>query len=552
MNASERPTGKVQQELEALRARVAELERAEADLRRSEATREQAEEALRKSEERYRLLAEAAQDYILVVNRHDIVEYANTYAAAQLGKTPADLVGRNIREFFPPQVAERMSGNLHAVIQSGQAASLEGVVPFPGRITWLGTRLVPLRTQAGEIQSVLVVSRDITSAKQTEEALRSSEAQLHEQFSELEQIYHYSPVGLCVLDRDLRYLRINERLARLDGKSVDEHLHRSVYEMVPDLAERIEQVCRLVWERGEAVSDVELRGRAPRSGGQRHYLASFLPLRSPSGEVTRLLCSVIDITERKRAEEERERLNLRLREAHKLEAVGRFGRGVAHDFNNLMATVVGLASNMKSKRKPGDPEHAKLTQIEEAAETAAKLALQLLDFAKGGKIRPQVLSFSGVVKSALTLIPPILPHNVKLASRLKANSWLVECDQTQIQQVILNLCRNALEAMPKGGRLTIRTHHATLASSLNDAQPPLAAGEYVCLSVEDTGCGMDEETMKCIFDPFFTTKDGGHGLGLAAAYGVVAAHGGSISVQSTPNGGSTFRLWLPRAKTDKC
>lgn len=254
-----------------------------------------------------------------------------------------------------------------------------------------------------------------------------------------------------------------------------------------------------------------------------------------------------EMAERRQAEAERERLNAQLREAQKLEAVERFGRGVAHDFNNLMATVLGLASNMRSKRRPDDPDHAKLTQIEEAAETAARLALQLLDFAKGGKIRPHLLSFAAVVRSALTLVPPLLPGAVALESRVRPRLWRVMCDQTQMQQVIVNLCHNAIEAMPGGGRLTLTAENVTLAAPLTEAQPPLAAGQYACLTVEDTGCGMDAETMKCIFDPFFTTKDRGHGLGLAAAYGVMAAHGGAVSVKSTPGEGSAFRLWLPRA-----
>jgi len=255
-----------------------------------------------------------------------------------------------------------------------------------------------------------------------------------------------------------------------------------------------------------------------------------------------------DIAERKRMEEERERLSAQLREAHKLEAVGRFGRGVAHDFNNLMATVLGLASNMRSNRRPDDPDYAKLTHIEDAAEAAAKMAHQLLDFAKRGKIHPQLLSFRDVVTSALALISPMAPQNVTVERHIESDLWRVNCDRTQMQQVIVNLCRNALEAMPKGGHLTIRAENRMVASPLDDAQPRLAEGDYVCLSVKDTGCGMDAETLNRIFDPFFTTKKRGHGLGLAATYGVTAAHGGAISVASAPGKGSTFRLWLPRAR----
>ncbi len=256
-----------------------------------------------------------------------------------------------------------------------------------------------------------------------------------------------------------------------------------------------------------------------------------------------------DITERKRAEEERERLNARLREAQRLETIGRFGRGVAHEFNNLMATVLGLASNMRAGRRPEDPDHAKLVHIEEAARAAGDLAHQLLAFARGGRLRTHVLPFGEVLRAALVLVPPMIRPDVAMEHRIAPDLWRVNCDQTQVQHVIVNLCRNAVEAMPHGGRLTITAENRTLAAPLEEARPSLPGGDYVCLSVEDTGLGMDAETMKRIFDPFFSTKERGHGLGLAAAYGIMAAHGGGISVTSEIGKGSTFRMWLPRART---
>jgi two-component system cell cycle sensor histidine kinase/response regulator CckA len=206
---------------------------------------------------------------------------------------------------------------------------------------------------------------------------------------------------------------------------------------------------------------------------------------------------------------------------------------------------------MRSNRPPDHPDYDKLTQIEEAAEAAAKLAHQLLTFARGGKIRPRLLPFADVIESAFVLVPPLVPHNVVVDRRIEPNLWHIECDQTQIQQVIVNLCRNAIEAMPAGGRLTIVAENVTLASPLNDSHPPLTTGEYACVTVEDTGCGFDAETKKLIFDPFFTTKERGHGLGLPAAYGIIGAHGGAITAASELGKGSTFRMWLPRARSPK-
>jgi len=381
---------------------------------------------------------------------------------------------------------------------------------------------------------------DITDRKRAEQALRESEEAFRLAFENARDAIFWADAETGIL------LKCNEAAELLLGRRREEIVgqHHTILHP-PGKAEFYASLFR---NRAERVQPAGAELEVVRKDGE------IVPVHVRSSLTTINGRPVVqgifrDITERKRAEAERERLSEQLREAQKLEAIGRFGRGLAHEFNNLMATVLGLASNMRANRRPGDPDYAKLVHIEDAARAAGDLAHQLLAFARGGKIRPHLLPFADVLRTALALIPPMVRPDVTVEREIAPDLGSVHCDPTQVQQVIVNLCRNALEAMPNGGRLTIRAENRTLTSAMDEAHPPLTPGEYVCLSVEDTGCGMDARTMKRIFDPFFTTKERGHGLGLAAAYGVVAAHRGAISVRSEPGKGSTFCMWLPRAET---
>lgn len=569
MSGEQPSTEELQRELGVLIARVGELERAQVE-------HKQVEGALQESQELYRSLIQNSTLGLTLVDANHNIRMTNAVQGRLFNKAASAFVGKKCFEEFEkrnqvcphcpgvgamatgqPAVVEtegvrddgsRFSARIHAFPAFGLDGAVTGFVEVVEDITDQKRVAEALRRLHEELEARVrertaelananeALQRYITERKQVEEALSRSR-------EDLRVLVELSPDVIVRFDPQLRHMFVSPAVERIFGMPPEFFLGKTMAEvgLPPEAFRAWEKVVRSVFADGrEREVEFELLGRTHR--------ARLAAQRDANGRVESVVGIGRDITEHRRAQEERERLNAQLREAQKLEAVGRFGRGVAHDFNNLMVTVLGLASNMKSKRRPDHPDHVKLTHIEEAADTAAKLAHQLLDFAKGGKIRLHLLSFADVVTAGLVLVLPMVPRNVTLDRQINSDSWQVKCDQTQIQQVIVNLCRNALEAMSNGGRLMIRAENVALASPLHDAQPPLAAGEYACMSVEDTGCGMEATTMNRIFDPFFTTKERGHGLGLAAAYGVMAAHGGAISVTSVPGKGSTFRLWLPRAK----
>ncbi len=246
-----------------------------------------------------------------------------------------------------------------------------------------------------------------------------------------------------------------------------------------------------------------------------------------------------DITEAKRLQD-------RLFHAQKMESIGRLAGGVAHDLNNLMVGVLGFASNMKASRKPADREYEYLEQIALSAESASDLAKQLLAFARGGEHLRERVCLNDVIGRCLSMFPRISPRS-RIPKRLAPDLWDVAADPVQMQQVVINLLENAIEATPERGRLIITTRNVDVRSVAERSRLGLERGRYVRVRVKDEGDGMDEAIVERIFEPFFTTKEDGRGMGLAAVYGIVQDHAGRILVSSKPDRGTTFDVYLPAA-----
>ncbi|MEW6291370.1 MAG: hybrid sensor histidine kinase/response regulator [Thermodesulfobacteriota bacterium] len=255
-----------------------------------------------------------------------------------------------------------------------------------------------------------------------------------------------------------------------------------------------------------------------------------------------------EIEERKRAEEERARMQAQLRHAQKMEAIGTLAGGVAHDFNNLLMAILGNITLVLLETDPRHSNHKKLKSAEECIKSAASLTSQLLGFARGGKFDVKPTDFNELVKNTVELFART-KKEIMVHTQYQENIWAVEADQSQFEQVMLNLLINAWQAMPGGGDIFIRTENFTA----NGKEPfSLQPGKYVNISVTDTGLGMDEATQERIFEPFFTTKEMGRGtgLGLASVYGTIKNHGGYISVDSAPGRGATFSIYLPASEQE--
>lgn len=268
-------------------------------------------------------------------------------------------------------------------------------------------------------------------------------------------------------------------------------------------------------------------------------------VRDANGAVLYYEGTVVDITERKRLEDQ-------LRQAQKMEAVGQLAGGVAHDFNNLLMVIHGNSEVMLDRLGPAEALRKNADQIKKAAEQAASLTRQLLAFSRRQVLQPRVLDLNSVVADMSKMLPRLIGEDIELRIVPNASLGWVKADQSQIEQVILNLAANARDAMPKGGKLTIETASVELDESYARRHASVRPGPYVVLAVSDTGVGMDAETQAHCFEPFFTTKEQGKGtgLGLATVYGVVKQSGGWIWVYSELGQGTTFKIYLPRVQED--
>jgi two-component system, cell cycle sensor histidine kinase and response regulator CckA len=259
-----------------------------------------------------------------------------------------------------------------------------------------------------------------------------------------------------------------------------------------------------------------------------------------------ILCFCRDITERRRAAEEREKLQAQLQQAQKMESIGRLAGGVAHDFNNLLTVINGYCDVLLSNPGPGTPP-AELAEIQKAGKRAAELTRQLLAFSRKQVLQPRVLDLNRVVADMRPMLERLVGEDVQVSVEFEAPTATVCADPHQLGQVVMNLAVNARDAMPGGGALAIRTACVDLDEGQALSNLDVPAGRYVTLAVSDSGVGMDEETRRHIFEPFFTTKGAGRGtgLGLSMVQGIVAQSGGSVSVSSARGRGTTFTVYLP-------
>ena len=275
---------------------------------------------------------------------------------------------------------------------------------------------------------------------------------------------------------------------------------------------------------------------------------SVTPIIGASGACTHLMGTVHDTTEGRRTAVEKEHLREQLRQAQKLESVGRLAGGVAHDFNNILVVINGYAALLADRLSPFDPLREYVLEIGKAGEHAASLTSQLLAFSRKQVIRPLPLDLNAVVRDAERMLRRLIGEDIEFVIEPAAESAWVMADHAQIHQVIVNLAANARDAMPNGGKLRIATANIEVDEELAAAYPGVAPGSHVLTTFTDTGGGMPEEVRQNIFEPFFTTKEQGKGtgLGLATVYGIVRQSGGWIEVESRVGEGTSFRIYLPR------
>lgn len=377
---------------------------------------------------------------------------------------------------------------------------------------------------------LLSIGRDLSEHKQAEEDLRKAN-------DYLQTLALSSPLAIIALDIDGMVTMWNPAAERIFGWSRKEILGRPLPSVPDDLREEyVSSIAKVL--RGEILRNAEFR-RKTKTGETVFVNASLAPLRGPNNEVIGVVSMIGDVTERKA-------LDYRLRQAQKLEVLGRLSAGLAHEFKNMLMGISGYAEVLQLKFKPDDPDFESINDLLSCVDKAAKLTNQIQTFGKPKPIESAPVVINHLVKELEHMLKKLLGESIQLALNLTTDNCVISADRSQIEQVLVNLAINARDAMPAGGTFTIRTRLRTI-HEYDIQGRTLVPGDYIVIRISDTGVGMDEETRDHVFEPFFTTKRKGDrtGLGLALVYSTINQHKGYIEVSSKPGEGTVFRILLP-------
>jgi PAS domain S-box-containing protein len=484
---------------------------------------------LRAAAREWKTTFDLLSDAVCLTGAEGAIMRCNTAFARLLDRPFPQLIGAPLSELLP-QLGDALA----------TARAVSPRIQIAGR--HYRVSVDPGATGAGGSTRAWVFG-DVTDWERQQAALRQSEEEAQVRLAEIEAVYRSAPVGLCVIDPELRFLRVNERLAEINGLPVEAHLGRTVREVVPHLADLVESRFREILATGQPLLGFEVRGEtASQPGVERRWVETWYPLFAADGRIVGINCAVEEVTEQRRLQEQ-------LLEAQRLEAVGRLAGGVAHETNNQMTVVLGCANF--ALRHPGTPEavRADVEQIRQAAERTAQITAQLLAFGRRQHLRPEVVAPDVVLGRLRPILARTLGDRSMLVLELGAEQHQVRADVGQLEQVLLNLTLNARDAMPGGGTFSVRTAPVVLHAALppGDSGEEVQPGQYVILRVADTGQGMDAVTLKRAFEPFFTTKGPGKGtgLGLSMVFGVVKQSGGYVRTFSRPGEGTRIEIYLP-------
>ena len=504
------------------------------DLVRAVELRREADAAARESLTQYRALVNGLPDTVMRFDRQGRHRFVSPNIGQMLGLNPGEVMGKTHRDLGLPDAFCRVWEDAIArVFETATPIETEVSLETGKGLAIYNCRLVPELNGGPAPKNVLGISRDVTAYRRAEQDYRTLFNEMLDGFAHYELIT--DPDGQPV---DYRFLSINPAFEDMTGMRAVETIGRSVAELMPGREPRGLEFYGRVVTTGEPAKFDEFS----------HSLGKHLEVKAYPTGPRQFACFFADITARKRAEEEKDRLQMQLAQSQKMESIGRLAGGIAHDFNNLLTIINGYSRILLSKMTASDPLFVPTGQILQAGERAAALTRQLLAFSRKQLLQPQRLNLNQTLDTMRTLLLRVVEEDIELHVDLMAERADIFADHHQLEQVLMNLVVNARDAMPMGGSLAIRTENpAENPRGSPDGLPLGNPGGYVALSVADTGCGMDEETRRQIFEPFFTTKGPGKGtgLGLSMVQGVVAQSGGQIEVETEPGRGTTFRIFLP-------
>ena len=423
-----------------------------------------------------------------------------------------------------------------AIRQGHTIKDMELVVRQGGQDRWISASAAPLRDEDGNIIAGIVVFPETTSRKQAELEREKLEAAIEQ-----------SSDTVIITDAEGAIQYVNPAFERITGYSLDEVVGKNP--RILKSGKQNESFYRELWAAISSGRAWQGQMENKRKDGSLFIEESrIFPVRDHSGALCNYVAIKTDISDRLKMHEERGHLEEQMRQAQKMESIGRLAGGVAHDFNNMLSIIAGYAEIAADKLEPGDPLRSDLDQILEAAMRSRDLTRQLLAFARRQTIAPQVVDLKELLGKSQSMLSRLIGEDIDLQLNTQPDLWPVKLDPSQIDQIVANLAVNARDAIKGVGTVIIETSNQVLNEDFCESHVEFSPGQYVLLTFSDTGAGMDRDTLKQIFEPFFTTKAAGKGtgLGLSTVYGIVRQAGGMITAYSEPGVGTTFKIYLPR------
>ena len=493
------------------------------------------------------LLINAIVDYaIFMLDADGVVRSWNKGAERLKGYAPDEIIGKSFSTFYTPEDREKDLPRraLATAAATGRFASEWWRVRKDGSRFWALVVLDTIRDEEGKLIGFAKVTRDITERQQAHNDLVESERRYRRL---VEAVVDYA---IFQLDPSGHVATWNPGAERIKGYRPQEIIgrHFSTFYTPEDLEKGVPKAALAeAAEKGR----FEAEGWRMRKDGTRFWASVIIDrITDESGAIIGFAKVTRDLTERKRAQDELQRVQEQLVASQKLEAVGQLSGGIAHDFNNLLMIVLGNLENAeRSSRNVGGPNLQRaLANAKRGAQRAAALTSRLLAFSRRQALDPKPINLNSFLNGLQEFLQRILGERVEVQSVGSAGLWQIEADVNHLESTIVNLAINARDAMPNGGKLTIEGANVSADEIYARANPELAAGQYVVICVSDTGCGMPPEILNHVFEPFFTTKEPGQGtgLGLSQVYGFVKQSGGHVKIYSEVGEGTSIRMYFPR------
>ncbi len=491
----------------------------------NETPRRALEARWREADSMWRSLVDTSPDVVTIFDLEGTVVFVNRIRAPFAGR---QIVGSKVWDFAGEGGAERLMALIERVARTKEAVVYEAQGPGANGIAWYEARAIPLIVD-GTVQRVMLIAADITERKVAAENLRASEHRFR-------ALVEHGSDCIILLSAENRMTYASPALLRALGYEADDLIGKIARDFVHPDDHQAAQAAGYASPQGQPVAGT-LRIR--HKDGSWRWLEGTTTnlLHDPS--VRAIVSNRRDVTDRIRLEEQ-------LRQSQKLEAIGLLAGGVAHDFNNLLAIIVGYTEVATRELSKDHRAAQTLKEVSGAARRGAELTRKLLAFSRKQIIQPRPIDLGSTVAEFARMLRRIVGEDIEFGVELASDPIVVNADPVQLEQVLLNLCTNARQAMANGGRLRLAISAETLDAAFVSSHPWALAGEFAVVTVSDTGVGMDEATRTRAFEPFFTTKAEGTGLGLATVYGIVQQHGGFTHMRSAPAAGTTVSVHIPR------